>query len=130
MSDAPQPAAGLPIRRVFVRNLVLDAAIGIYPSEMGRHQRVRINIDLAVEDVPPRADSITEVVSYEGLVSSARAVVSEGGHVQLVETLAERLAACCFGDPRILSARIRVEKLDIFEEAEAVGVEIERFARK
>jgi len=36
----------------------------------------------------------------------------------------------CLSDPRVLSARIRVEKLDVFPEAESVGVEIERFRRR
>jgi dihydroneopterin aldolase len=48
------------------------------------------------------------------------------GHINLVETLAERIAAQCLEDHRILSAKVRVEKLDIMPEASAVGVEIER----
>ena len=48
------------------------------------------------------------------------------GHVNLVETLAEDIAAMCLNDRRVLSARVRVEKLDILEHAQSVGVEIER----
>ena len=44
----------------------------------------------------------------------------------LVETLAERLAGICLQDPRVRSARVRVEKLDVFADAVSVGVEIER----
>jgi len=43
-----------------------------------------------------------------------------------VETLAERIAAECLEDHRILAAKVRVEKLDVMPEASAVGVEIER----
>jgi dihydroneopterin aldolase len=45
----------------------------------------------------------------------------------LVETRAEDVAAMCLEDRRVLSARVRVEKLDILEDAQSVGVEIERF---
>jgi dihydroneopterin aldolase len=48
------------------------------------------------------------------------------GHVQLVETLAERLAEACLADARIKVARVRVEKLDVFADAASVGVEVER----
>ena len=48
------------------------------------------------------------------------------GHVQLVETLAERLCEACLDDPRIRIARVRVEKLDVFADADAAGVEVER----
>jgi len=40
--------------------------------------------------------------------------------------LAERIAAMCLVDSRVLSARVRVEKLDVFPEASSVGVEIIR----
>ncbi|HJO96838.1 MAG TPA: dihydroneopterin aldolase, partial [Rhodospirillales bacterium] len=48
------------------------------------------------------------------------------GHVNLVETLAEKIAAACLKDKSIRSLRVRVEKLDVFADAASVGVEIER----
>jgi dihydroneopterin aldolase len=47
-------------------------------------------------------------------------------HVNLVETLAERLAEACLLDPRVCIARIRVEKLDVFPDIGSAGVEVER----
>ena len=67
-------------------------------------------------------------VSYERVVTLVRRIVADG-HVRLVETLAERIAAGVLADPRIRVVRIRVEKLDVFEEIAAVGVEIERRPR-
>ena len=49
-----------------------------------------------------------------------------GGHVQLVETLAERMAEALMADGRIFLVRVRVEKLDVFADAASAGVEIER----
>ncbi len=116
---------GAGIRRVFVRDLVLPAQIGIYEHEKTGPQRVRINLDLEVEDRPPEADEIDCVVSYEPLVLAARNILA-AGHIALLETLAERLAAECLADPRVRLARIRVEKLDAFPDADAVGIEIVR----
>ncbi len=115
--------------QLFVRDLVLAAAIGIHPHEHNRRQRVRLNLDLTVQDWaagPPLVpEQIDEVVSYETLVEAARRLVAER-HWPLVETLAERLAAAALADRRVLSVRVRVEKLDAFAEAAAVGVEIVR----
>ncbi len=115
-------------RRLFVRDLVLEARIGVRPREQRSAQRVRINIVLDL-DAPaePGRDELDAVVSYEPLVEASRAVVAEG-HIKLVETVAERLLARCFFDPRIRRARVRVEKLDVYPDAE-VGVEIERGRR-
>lgn len=118
--------AGTAIRHVFVRDLVMSCSIGVHGFEKDGPQRVRINLDLAVREGSEIGDDIANVVCYEGIVSGIRALVGEG-HVNLVETLAERIAAMCLEDARVRVARVRVEKLDVFPDATSVGVEIERF---
>ena len=123
------------LRHVFIRDLVLDARIGVHPHEQVGAQRIRLNLDLAVEDDGARAaglsrpavgaDELSRVVDYETIANAAREIVATG-HVQLVETLAERIAEACLTDPRVAFCRIRVEKLDIFPDAVSAGVEIER----
>ncbi len=115
------------VRHVFVRDLVLDALIGIHAHELDTPQRVRVNLDLAVrEDEGGLADDLANVVCYEQLVNGVQEIFN-AGHVGLVETMAESIAEMCLKDLRVRSARVRVEKLDIFENAQSVGVEIERF---
>lgn len=114
------------VRHVFVRDLILACDIGIHPHEKGAPQRVRINLDLAVQDDgSPLSDRLENVVCYEDVVTRIRAI-TEDGHTNLVETLAERIAQTCLQHPDCHTARVRVEKLDVFEDAESVGVEIER----
>lgn len=128
--------AGLALRHVFLRDLMLDAAIGVYASEHGRRQRIRVNVDLAVEDdgarplsrAPVGGDALSRVVDYAAIAERVRAIVA-GGHVRLVETLAERIAESCLDDPRVAVSRVRVEKLDILPDASSVGVEVERRRR-
>jgi dihydroneopterin aldolase len=114
------------IRHVFVRDLELSCLIGVHSHERLRRQRVRINLDLAVEEGPePVGDELANVVSYEDILDRVRAIAG-AGHINLVETLAERIAETCLEDARVRIARIRVEKLDVFGDAASVGVEIER----
>ena len=121
-------------RHMFIRDIVLNASIGVHKHEQQATQRIRVNIDLAVADAgaaanisraPVGHDDLTRVVDYETIVNRVREMVA-GGHVQLVETLAERLAEACLNDPRVKIARVRVEKLDVFADAASAGVEIER----
>jgi dihydroneopterin aldolase len=114
------------LRRVFLRDLVLACSIGVYRHEKDAPQRVRINLDLAVrEGDTPLQDDVGDVVDYAAIADGVRAIVASG-HVNLVETLAERIAAFCLDDPRVASAQVRVEKLDVFADAAAAGVEIVR----
>jgi dihydroneopterin aldolase len=132
--DTPRIAdAARGLRHVFLRDLVLPASIGVHPHEHAGAQRVRINVDLGVDDDGARAlsrpsvgrDDLRRVVDYEGVANAVRAIVASG-HVMLVETLAERIAESCLADPRVHLARVRVEKLDVFADAASAGVEIER----
>jgi len=117
------------VRHVFIRDMVLPCSIGVHRHERLGTQRVRINLDLAVrEGDHPLADNLANVVCYETVANGIRAIVARG-HVNLVETLAEDIAALCLEDIRVLSARVRVEKLDVFTDANSVGVEIERLRR-
>lgn len=118
------------VRHVFIRDLVLPCSIGVHRHEKDAEQRVRINLDLAVsEGDQPINDDLQNVICYEGLAEGIEEIVSHG-HINLVETLAENIADMCLGDRRVQSARVRIEKLDILNDAESVGVEIERFNSK
>lgn len=115
------------VRHVFIRDLVLACSIGVHHHERDAHQRVRVNLDLAViEGDMVLNDDIANVVCYETIADGVRAIAARG-HVNLVETLAEDIAAMCLADGRVTSARVRVEKLDVLPDAASVGVEIERF---
>ena len=113
-------------RHVFVRDLEIEAMLGIHEHEKIRPQRVIINIDLTVKERgEPLEDDISNVVSYEKVVDHIREIVAQG-HVHLVETLAELIAARCLENDWITGVRVRVEKPDIIQGARSVGVEIER----
>jgi dihydroneopterin aldolase len=116
--------------RILVRDLLLMCSIGIHAHEKLAPQRVRINLDMAVlESVTPADDDIANVVSYEDVIDGIKALVASG-HVNLVETLAEQVAALCLKDHRVEQVVVRVEKLDVYTEAASVGIEIERRRRR
>jgi 7,8-dihydroneopterin aldolase/epimerase/oxygenase len=128
---ASRPKRAAPVRRtpwrISVRDLELPALIGVHRHERDGRQRVRINLTLDVAaSGAPLDDKLANALNYEIVVNEVRRVVGTG-HVNLVETLAERIAEICLADRRVVCARVRVEKLDVFADAAAVGVEIERF---
>ena len=115
-----------PARKVFVEGLVLEAYIGCYDHEQGQTQPVRIDMDLdVIEPDDPTADNLEDVVCYNRLTQGIKAIIAEG-HIKLVETLAERIAALAIENKLVLSARVRVSKPEAIAEAIGAGVEIER----
>lgn len=114
------------VAHVFVRDLQVEAVVGIHDHEKRKPQDLRVSLDLTVaERSGKRHDRLEEVVNYEEVVRRVEAIC-RAGHVNLIETLAERIAASCLEDARVHSVRVRIEKPDAFEECASVGIEIER----
>lgn len=114
------------LHRTIVRDLVLSSSIGVYAEERLAPQPIRLNLELTVispED--PMAEDLAQVVDYAALVGRVRALIG-GRHFDLVETMAEALAALCLEDRRVIAARVRIEKLNAIADAAGVGVELER----
>jgi len=97
---------------------VLSAHIGVYQHEKGTSQRVRINLELTCTEHPAINDDLGNVVNYAEIVTEIRGIVG-AGHINLVETLADRIAQTCLGDRRVQSAKVRIEKLEVFKRPKA-----------
>jgi dihydroneopterin aldolase len=111
---------------VIVRGLIVMCSIGIRPEEQDSRQRVRVSVELsAAEGAPFPGESRRRVINYEKVVAAVRDI-AESGHIDLCEGFADRVATACFADPRVAQARITVEKLDVFPDAEGVGAILER----
>lgn len=124
-SRVPRQKPAAPLDRIFVRDLVVECHIGAYEEEKGVKQRVRFSVEMAI--LPSRRrnhDDVNSAVNYDLIVDAIRMATSTG-HVHLVETLAERIAARCLSHRRAVKVKICIEKLDRLEGA-SVGVEIER----
>jgi dihydroneopterin aldolase len=117
------------IVQIFLRDLTLDAVIGVHKHEAVGPQRLVVNVALSVQlpDSPLR-DRLSEVVDYEAIANGIKAIVAEG-HVKLVETLAERIAGFCLADARVEAVLIRLEKPGAIDGARGAGVEIRRTRR-
>jgi dihydroneopterin aldolase len=111
---------------VVVRGLVLMCSIGIRRIERDRPQRVRVSVTLtAIPEAGLPRDDRRRVINYEKIVTAIRQIAASG-HIDLCEGFAGRVCDACFADPRVARIRVEVEKLDIYEDAEAVGAIIER----
>jgi (5-formylfuran-3-yl)methyl phosphate synthase len=118
-----QPTETSATDQIFVRDFVLDAEIGVFAHEKGRRQRMRFNVEADVPRPARVSDDVADIVSYDIIIEAIRRAATSG-HVKLVETMAERIAADTLADARVSRVKVRVEKLDVIEGS--VGVEIER----
>ena len=120
----PEPSAQgrIVMTKIFVTGLKVEAQIGVYAHEKGRAQPLVVDVEL---DVPAAGiERLADTVNYEMIGNAARDIAASG-HIGLVEAFAERLARACLTDPRVMRARVRVEKPSaLAPHATAAGVEI------
>ena len=126
-TNTPEPSRPAAVRRhLLIHDLVVPCEIGVHEHEHHGTQRVRINVRVQVAgDERPLGDSIANVVSYETIVDGIRAIIAHG-HINLVETLADRIVELCLDNRRVRGVWVRIEKLDLYPDAAGVGIEVER----
>ena len=113
------------LRHVFVNRLAVEASIGIHPHERENKQTIWLTIDAGVLEDSATPEAIGDVVCYEDMCRIATALASDG-HIDLVETLAERIADRLMEDPRLVQIRVQIEKPQAIDQAAAVGIAISR----
>ena len=120
---ARMPATGGTVT-LFINDLAASARIGIYPAELDRLQKVRLDIMVRVSNCSYPYTALN-VLDYNVLRDGAHAIIA-AGHIDYQETLCERVVAMCLSFPKVVMAHVRVAKLEAFPDCEAVGCEMER----
>jgi dihydroneopterin aldolase len=83
---------------------------GVYDFERAQGQDFLVDTVLEVDlSTAARSDDVSDTIHY-GVLAERLVAVVEGEPVRLIETLADRLAAVCLEDSRVLAATVTVHK--------------------
>ena len=111
---------------ILLRDLRVDALIGIHRRERHVKQTLSIDLDIGLPgNTVFASDKVADTIDYEQ-VALRIGELAGSAHFRLVETLADRIAALLikdFGAPWI---KVSVSKIGILPNAKFVGVTIER----
>ena len=117
------------VRRVIVEGFELAGSVGVYEHERRARQPLVVSLNIWVaDDYDGQSDRLSDVYDYDIAINAIRDSV-ENGHINLLETLAERIAEACLADPRVLALDVRVEKPAVLPACRSVGIEIHRGRR-
>ena len=111
---------------ILIRDLRVEALIGIHRRERHVMQTLSIDLDIGIPGTQVFAsDKVADTIDYEQVALRIKALAA-AQHYRLVETVADRIAAVLttdFGAPWV---RVSVAKIGILPNAKFVGVTIER----
>jgi dihydroneopterin aldolase len=95
---------------IALRGLVVRGYHGVFEHERSNGQDFVVDVDLEIDTtVAARSDELGDTVDY-GAVAAAVAAVVSGEPVNLLETLAQRIASTCLVDGRVISVEVSVHK--------------------
>jgi dihydroneopterin aldolase len=96
--------------RITLSGLRVRGFHGVFDFERRDGQDFVVDVQLDIDLSPAAAsDDVTDTVHY-GELAGALATVIAGEPVNLIETLADRLAQVCLIDPRVAAATVTVHK--------------------
>lgn len=111
---------------IYLTDLKIEAVIGIFEWERRVKQTVSIDLEMGADIAKAAAsDSIEDTLDYKAVAKRLIGYVGES-RFQLVETLAERVAAIVLEEFHVPWVRVRINKRGAVRHAEDVGVVIER----
>lgn len=111
---------------IFLHDLRVECVIGVWEWERRITQRVHIDVDMGFDIRPAAAsDKLDDTLSYKDVAKRITYLAQEG-KFNLVETMAERIAAVLLDEFGVRWCRVRVNKKGAVSSASDVGVLIER----
>ena len=114
---------------IYLHGLKIDATIGIWEWERRIRQTVIIDLDMAADIRKAAAsDAVDDTLNYKAVAKRLQEFVPDSG-CELVETLAERIAAIIIDEFDVPWVRVKVNKPGAIRGSRDVGVLIERGER-
>ncbi len=110
--------------RVMLRNVEVDAHVGLHPWEQHpqRPTRLLVNVEMFA---PAAADLSNSIIDYDPIREAIKTWPARP-HTPLLETFAEEVVGLCFDIVWVEACRVSIVKPDIFNEAAGAGVELYR----
>lgn len=112
--------------KVFIETLETEALIGVYEFERHARQPLRFDVEMDFDNRPAGAsDDLADAIDY-AQVSDRIAALCLASEFQLLEALAEHIAACLLAEFPIQALTLRITKPKAVPAARGVGVCIRR----
>ena len=112
--------------KIFVRDLEIEAIIGIFDWEREVKQLIKISFEIEVDiDKAFKSDNIEDTFDYKNTSKKIIKFV-EKSSFQLIETLAENVSKIILQDERVLNLSLSVSKPGALRGSKEVGLTIIR----
>src|SRR6266850_6152763 len=110
---------------IFIRDFRLQTLIGFHRRERVVPQTIRLDLEIGIANTAVFAsDKVADCIDYDKVTTRIKEISTE--HVNLVETLADRVARLVVDEFGAVWVKVSIAKLGILKDVGLVGVTVER----
>jgi 7,8-dihydroneopterin aldolase/epimerase/oxygenase len=123
------PIISRPMDHIFIRDFRLQTLIGFHRRERVVPQTIRLDLEIGIANAAVfTSDKVADCIDYDKVTTRIRELALQ--HVNLVETLADRIARLILEEFGAASVKVSIAKLGVLKDVALVGVTLERRARR
>ena len=111
---------------IVIRDLRIDALIGFHKRERFAPQTLTFDLEIGISNMAVfKSDRVADCIDYDKVAARVREIAT-GQHHNLVETLADKVAAAILDEFGASAVKVSVAKVGVMKGATYVGASIER----
>ena len=108
------------IRKIVIKDLVINTKFGYYEEEKKKNQRLKFNIEIEVFMLPINDKSIKNIIDYDKIIKIIEIILNK--HINFLESLSEEICNEILKDQRVKNINLQIDKLDIIKNTTSVGL--------
>ena len=120
-----KPLVSALVRKILIKNFIINTIFGYYPEEKVKSQRLKFNIKLELNIKTKFDDTdLRTIVDYDNIMKTINTILEK--KINFLETLGEIIVEEILKNRKIVAIKLQIEKLDVLKKNASVGFEINK----
>lgn len=120
-----RPASLKLVKKILIKNLIINTIFGYYPEEKVQKQKLKFNIKLEIDrKIKFNDNNLNTIVDYDDIMRIINNVLDK--KINFLETLGELIVKDILKNKKIIAIELEIEKLDILKKGASVGFQISK----
>ena len=120
-----RPASLKLVKKILIKNLIINTIFGYYPEEKVQKQKLKFNIKLEIDrKIKFNDNNLNTIVDYDDIMRIINNILDK--KINFLEILGELIVKDILKNKKITAIELEIEKLDILKKGASVGFQISK----
>ena len=120
-----RPVSSKLVKKILIKNLIINTIFGYYPKEKVQKQKLKFNIKLEIDcKIKFNDNNLNTIVDYDDIMRIINNILDK--KINFLEILGELIVKDILKNKKITAIELEIEKLDILKKGASVGFQISK----